>query len=42
MEKLKNFVAGQFVGSLPQADRHEGRRNPWLRALDQIGLGFDS
>jgi glycine/D-amino acid oxidase-like deaminating enzyme len=28
--------------SLAQADRHEGRRNPWLRVLDQIGLGFDS
>ena len=24
------------------ADRHSGRRNLWLRALDAAGLGFDS
>jgi glycine/D-amino acid oxidase-like deaminating enzyme len=28
--------------SIAQADRHEGRRNVWLRALDRAGLGFDS
>ncbi len=28
--------------SLQQADRNEGRRNLWLRALDRAGLGFDS
>ena len=28
--------------SLDRADRHEGRRNLWLRALDAAGLGFDS
>ncbi|UQX88620.1 FAD-binding oxidoreductase [Jatrophihabitans telluris] len=28
--------------SLAAADRHEGRRNLWLRALDRAGLGFDS
>jgi len=28
--------------SLARADRHEGRRNLWLRALDAAGLGFDS
>jgi hypothetical protein len=28
--------------SLAQADQHEGRRNLWLRALDRVGLGFDS
>ena len=28
--------------SLDQADRHEGRRNLWLRTLDRLGLGFDS
>jgi glycine/D-amino acid oxidase-like deaminating enzyme len=28
--------------SLASADRHEGRRNLWLRALDRAGLGFDS
>ncbi|GAB3493333.1 NAD(P)/FAD-dependent oxidoreductase [Flexivirga lutea] len=28
--------------SLAHADDHEGRRNLWLRALDRVGLGFDS
>lgn len=28
--------------SLERADRHDGRRNTWLRALDAAGLGFDS
>ncbi len=28
--------------SLAKADRNEGRRNLWLRALDRAGLGFDS
>jgi glycine/D-amino acid oxidase-like deaminating enzyme len=28
--------------ALASADRHQGRRNLWLRALDRAGLGFDS
>ena len=28
--------------SLDHADRDEGRRNLWLRALDRAGMGFDS
>ncbi len=28
--------------SLARADDHGGRRNLWLRALDAVGLGFDS
>ena len=28
--------------SLARADRNGGRRNLWLRALDRVGLGFDS
>ncbi|MGI8335436.1 NAD(P)/FAD-dependent oxidoreductase [Actinomadura scrupuli] len=28
--------------SIAQADRHDGRRNLWLRTLDRLGLGFDS
>ena len=28
--------------ALAAADRHEGRRNLWLRGLDRVGLGFDS
>ncbi len=28
--------------SMARADAHGGRRNLWLRALDKVGLGFDS
>jgi glycine/D-amino acid oxidase-like deaminating enzyme len=28
--------------SLARADRHQGRQNLWLRAMDRLGLGFDS
>jgi glycine/D-amino acid oxidase-like deaminating enzyme len=28
--------------SLDRADRHQGRRNLWLRTLDRLGLGYDS
>jgi glycine/D-amino acid oxidase-like deaminating enzyme len=28
--------------SMARADSHAGRRNLWLRALDKVGLGFDS
>jgi glycine/D-amino acid oxidase-like deaminating enzyme len=28
--------------SIAAADRHDGRRNPWLRTLDRLGLGFDT
>ena len=28
--------------SLDRADRHEGRRNLWLKAMDAVGFGFDS
>ena len=28
--------------ALARADDREGRRGPWLRALDRLGLGFDS
>ena len=28
--------------ALASADRHEGRRNLWLKAVDRAGLGFDS
>ncbi len=28
--------------SLAEADRHDGRRNAWLRLLDRVGLGYDS
>lgn len=28
--------------ALERADRRSGRRGPWLRLLDRVGLGFDS
>jgi len=28
--------------SMARADAHQGKRNLWLRALDKVGLGFDS
>lgn len=28
--------------ALARADRNQGRRGPWLRTLDRLGLGFDS
>jgi glycine/D-amino acid oxidase-like deaminating enzyme len=28
--------------ALAKADRHGGRRGPWLKALDRLGIGFDS
>jgi hypothetical protein len=28
--------------ALARADQNEGRRGPWLRALDRVGAGFDS
>jgi glycine/D-amino acid oxidase-like deaminating enzyme len=28
--------------ALARADQNAGRRGPWLRALDRLGLGFDS
>ena len=28
--------------ALARADRNSGRRGPWLRTLDRLGLGFDS
>jgi glycine/D-amino acid oxidase-like deaminating enzyme len=28
--------------AIARADAHQGRRGPWLRVLDRLGLGFDS
>ena len=28
--------------ALAKADRRDGRRGPWLRTLDRLGMGFDS
>jgi glycine/D-amino acid oxidase-like deaminating enzyme len=41
-EPLRSGVVQLTRWSIAQADRHEGRRNIWLRTLDRLGLGFDS
>ncbi|MBC7291040.1 MAG: FAD-dependent oxidoreductase [Actinotalea sp.] len=41
-EPLATPVIGLTRWSLDRADRHEGRRNAWLRLLDTVGAGFDS
>ncbi|MDR8410771.1 FAD-binding oxidoreductase [Nonomuraea sp. 3-1Str] len=41
-EPMRSGVIQFTRWSIAQADRHEGRRNLWLRALDRMGLGFDS
>jgi len=41
-EPVRAAGVGLTRWSLAHADRHDGRRNAWLRALDNIGLGFDT
>ncbi|HEV7750287.1 MAG TPA: FAD-dependent oxidoreductase [Baekduia sp.] len=41
-EPLRSAVIGLTQRGLAAADRREGRRGPWLRTLDRLGLGFDS
>jgi glycine/D-amino acid oxidase-like deaminating enzyme len=41
-EPLRYGVIQLTRWSMARADRHGGRRNAWLRALDRLGLGFDS
>jgi glycine/D-amino acid oxidase-like deaminating enzyme len=41
-EPIRSIAIGWTVASLQAADRNAGRRNLWLRALDRLGLGFDS
>jgi glycine/D-amino acid oxidase-like deaminating enzyme len=41
-EPLRSAVIQLTRHQLAAADRHEGRRGLWLRALDRAGLGFDS
>ncbi len=41
-EPVRAASIGLTRWSLARADRNGGRRNAWLRALDSIGLGFDS
>jgi glycine/D-amino acid oxidase-like deaminating enzyme len=41
-EPLRWAVIRLTQRGLAAADRDEGRRGPWLRLLDRLGLGFDS
>lgn len=41
-EPFRSLVVNFTRWSLDQSDRNQGRRNLWLRALDALGLGFDS
>jgi len=41
-EPLRYMGIELTVRALAKADRNAGRRGPWLRMLDAIGLGFDS
>jgi glycine/D-amino acid oxidase-like deaminating enzyme len=41
-EPVRAAGVGLTRWSLARADRRDGHRNAWLRALDNIGLGFDS
>jgi glycine/D-amino acid oxidase-like deaminating enzyme len=41
-EPVRGAAIALTTRSLASADRHEGRRNLWLRTLDRLGLGFDS
>jgi len=41
-EPVRTGVIQLTRWSIARADRHDGRRNLWLRTLDKVGLGFDS
>jgi glycine/D-amino acid oxidase-like deaminating enzyme len=41
-EPLRYAVVQYTRNRLAAADRDQGRRGPWLRLLDRLGLGFDS
>jgi len=42
MMLASSAVVGLTQNRLAAADLREGRRGLWLRALDRLGLGFDS
>jgi glycine/D-amino acid oxidase-like deaminating enzyme len=41
-EPIRSLGIGLTTAALQKADANEGRRNLWLKALDRLGLGFDS
>ena len=41
-EPIRSIAFQLTQRGLAHADKNEGRRGPWLRMLDFLGLGFDS
>jgi glycine/D-amino acid oxidase-like deaminating enzyme len=41
-EPLRYLAVQLTRFELARADRNQGRRGPWLRVLDRLGLGYDS
>ncbi|MBW3620385.1 MAG: FAD-binding oxidoreductase [Actinobacteria bacterium] len=41
-EPLRSLGVQLTRRAIARADRNDGRRGPWLRALDAVGIGFDS
>ncbi len=41
-EPVRNVVIQLTRRAIARSDRNEGRRGPWLRLLDTLGVGFDS
>ena len=41
-EPLRSAVIQLTRSSLARADRNDGRRDPWLRLLDRLGVGYNS
>ncbi|KNB51243.1 FAD-dependent oxidoreductase [Streptomyces caatingaensis] len=41
-EPVRSVGIGLTQWSMTRADENGGRRNLWLRAMDRVGLGFDS
>jgi hypothetical protein len=41
-EPLRWLAVGLTQRAIARADENSGRRGPWLRLLDRLGLGFDS
>ncbi len=41
-EPIRSLGINLTTTALQKADANEGRRNLWLKALDRLGLGFDS
>ncbi len=41
-EPLRSVVVGLTQRAITKADANDGRRGPWLRLLDRLGVGLDS